>query len=153
MKTKQNTHPCPRPGTDAPGNDCFYSNECTLMDSRSPGCTPAWSRACTRVRTSVCTRMWNGPIRRARGPCARARRDPGSRTDHKHPKGLTAPPNETCPDHRVGRTGHRMQKNTLSLRVPEQRSGGPKCSLGSDVDSLQYSIDYGLSTAGAARVL
>ena len=97
--------------------------------------------------------MWIGPIRRSRGPCARARRNRGTRTDHTYPKALPAPLSVTSADHRVGRTGHRMQKNTLSRWVPEQRSDGPKCSLESEVASLQYSIYYGLSTPEAARVL
>jgi len=97
--------------------------------------------------------MWIGPIRRSRGPCARARRNRGTRTDHTYPKALPAPLSVTSADHRVGRTGHRMQKNTLSRWVPEQRSDGPKCSLESEVASLQYSIYYGLSAPEAARVL
>ena len=105
------------------------------------------------MRTSVCTRMWIGPIRRSRGPCARARRNRGTRTDHTYPKALPAPLSVTSADHRVGRTGHRMQKNTLSRWVPEQRSDGPKCPSESKVASLDYNIEYWKCIPGAARVL
>ena len=110
-------------------------------------------RARTRVRTSVCAQDGHEPFFPECGPDVHARRDRGTRTDQKYPKGLSAPPSVTGADHRVGRTGHRMQKNTLSRWVPEQRSDGPKCSLESEVASLQYSIYYGLSTPEAARVL
>ena len=87
-------------------------------------------------------------IRPARGPHARARRDRASRTDLIHPQALLAPPSVTGADHRVGRTGHRMQKNTLSHWVPEQRSDGPKCSLESQVAILYYRKYYRLYVSG-----